>query len=161
MVPFPKNRREIRPWLADLQRRGKRFVTKNRNAVIATATISLVLVVGVTGWALSDRDTKPKKRVPYASANTTTSVKEAPATKPAAPDPLAKGRSLYESKKYDEAIDVFQPLVDSHVEARFWLGKSHLAAGHDFRGCRQLEKYVEKAPKGRYVSAAKKDLKKC
>ena len=170
MLPFPKTRREIKPYLAALVSGGKRFVIRNRNAVIGVTSVLMIGVV-ISAFAFSDGGKRPshKSMVPYSAkpsgiagkphlvkktAVKTTAVGGAGIT-------LAAGRKLYDAKKYEQAIDVFQPLVDENVEARFWLGKAHLAEGNDFRGCRQLNKYVELAPKGRYVKAAKTSLQKC
>lgn len=146
----------------------KRFYAKNKKAVIAVATVCAVLVVAVTVWAFQN-PSAPKRPVSFASTKLSTASNPAKREMKAEvksdvklkTDTLAKGISLYEAKKYGEAIDVFQPLVDENVEARYWLGKAHLADGNDFRGCRQLRLYVEGAPKGRYVTPAKTAMKKC
>ena len=166
MIPLPRNRREIRPWLKKLTQSGKRFASHRRGTVIATACV-LVFGVAMSAWALSGSDAGRKdgrKVVPYSASKpvvkgverTSMTRKASVATK----DPLAAGRRLLDAKKYDEAIDAFQPLVSDHVEARFWLGLAHLGSNNDFRGCRQLEKYLELAPKGRYVTTAKATTKK-
>ena len=145
--------------ITDLWKRGRRFLAKHRTQAVAAGVALVFLAAGVTAWALSDRGEKPKRPAAHASSNVSKTAK--PAARTAKADPLAAGIRLYEQKKYDAAIQSFQPLVGEHVEARFWLGKSHLAEGHAFRGCRQLRLYVEKAPQGRYVRAAKRDLQGC
>jgi hypothetical protein len=104
----------------------------------------------MSAWAFSGGEAQRK---PYAMKSYSPSIAKKPVAQ--AQDSLARGRKLLDAKKYDEAIDILQPIVDENVEARFWLGTAHLAAGHGFRGCRQLDKYVELAPKGRYVKSAK------
>jgi hypothetical protein len=147
MLRFPKTRREIRPFLDKLLSNGRRTVMHNRKVVVIAVSCVLTIGVVATAWAFSGDDS-PGRPVVKRSERT-------------APDPLSSGRSLVDAKKYGEAIDVLQPLVDTNVEARFWLGTAHLGAGHDFRGCRQLTKYVELSPKGRYATSAKTRLKKC
>lgn len=166
MTPFPRTRREIRPWLHKVKTKlttsGKRLLGRRRGLVIATACFVMV-GIAMSAWALSGGDGRPggRKIVPYSASKPVvknvqrTSMKRAPAK-----DPLAAGRRLIDAKKYDAAIDVFQPLVREDVEARFWLGTAHLGAGHGFRGCRQLEKYLDLAPKGRYANAARTRVKK-
>lgn len=168
MMPFPRSRREIRPWLNKLTSSGKRFASRRRGVVIA-ATCVMMVGIAMSAWALSGGEgTGPngRKIVPYSASKPVvqgkgerTSLKRAPIPSKEK-DPLAAGRRLLDAKKYDEAIDTFQPLVRDHVEARFWLGVAHLEAGHGYRGCRQLDKYLELAPKGRYVTAAKTSAKK-
>ena len=159
MLPFPRTRREIRPFIRDLRTRTERLIRRNRIAAIATAAGALVLVSGVAVWAFSG--SVPGRPALVASANATArSATTAPRTL-VKKDPLTAARKLYDAKKYEDAVQAFQPLLDEHVEARFWLGESHMKLGHTFRGCRQLEKYVELAPKGEYVTSAKRSLKKC
>ncbi len=158
----------FRKSLTDFQKRAKAFATKNKKQVIAVCAVAGVLVITVTALALSSGDGKTKRK-PYPSASsskTTTAMapaKKANVASDAKPklDPMQAGVRLYEQKNYKDAIDAFQPLVDDNVEARYWLGQAHLADGNDYRGCRQLRLYVEKAPKGRYVAPAKKKLEKC
>ena len=158
MLAFPRSRREIRPFIRDLRSRTERLIRRNRTAAIGSAVAVAVLVTGAGAWALSGTDSAPSlvSRANASTRNMTT----APRTI-VKKDPMVLGRKLFDAKKYEDAVQAFQPLIDDHVEARYWLGESHMRLGHTFRACRQLEKYVELAPKGSYVTSAKRSLKKC
>lgn len=164
MLPFPRKRREIRPFIRDLRTRAERLIRRHRKAAIASVA-SLVVIGGALGiWALSSSSTAPTfvSRASASTTSSTSSKKTVPLPVTGAKrDPMAAARKLHDAKKYAEAVQTFQPLVDDHVEARFWLGESHLALGHTFRGCRQLSMYVDLAPKGAYVKSAKRSLKNC
>ena len=162
MMRFPKNRQELVARLRAAFKSTRRFVTRNRTVVVAT-TCALTLGIVVSAWALSggNDDSGNGRRATMTKRAPSARAKVGRTTRVASSDPLAAGRRLFDAKKYDQAIDAFQPLVRENVEARFWLGKAHLAVGHGFRGCRQLDKYLDKAPKGRYARAAKAGRKDC
>jgi len=141
---------------------------ETRHVLLACGAVTFFLTGVVTARALS-RDERPAPNVAALAPCAATeepipnpvSEAKAEARRSKTSDPLAHGILLVDESNYKVAVHVFRPLADENPEARFWLGHSHLRAGHVWRGCRELRLYLEEDPKGRYVTSAKRDLAGC